>query len=369
MVDFESRSLASIKELGSRRYAQHETTQVLCACFAWRDAGRIETARWTPAAIGPGGWSSPFPFEGVTEGSFTALAHNHYFDARVWERLGWPKPARWVDSSELARRAGMPSGKLEWLGSNLLGAPKDMEGNRLMLSLSRPWKPPRETKALAKLRAKPGYVPEIPRLFAIDPVPADVLSRITDYCELDAKLACRLYYEHLEPWDHVSDLEDAILAADRAINERGMHFDAVLARAVLRLDERLAAEALAEAGITDPTDVRGNDRFRAAMAALGVDLTDAQKATVEPLLEHPDERVAALAAARLSGNTIAGGKLKSGLLKLSPDGTIKDMLRYIGAHTWRWSGSNPQPQNLPKPAQSLSGADVEGLVARALAGV
>lgn len=369
VVDFETRSLASIKELGSRRYAQHETTQVLCACFAWRDpdSQRVESFRWAPAALGPEGWSSPFPFGDVAVGSFAVLAHNHYFDARVWERLEWPAPARWIDSSELARRAGMPSGKLEWLGANLLGAPKDMEGNRLMLSLSRPWKPPRETKAQAKLRSKPGYVPETPRLFAIDPVPADVLSRIVDYCELDARLACRLFYEHLEPWDHVSDLEDAILAADRAINERGMHFDADLARAVLRLDERLASEALAAAGITDPTDVRGNDRFRAALAALGVVLADAQKATVEPLLEHPDERVAALAAARLSGNTIAGGKLKSGLLKLSPDGTIKDMLRYIGAHTWRWSGSNPQPQNLPKPAQSLSGDAVDALVRRALA--
>lgn len=364
-VDFECRSLASIKDYGSRRYAQHETTQVICACFAWLgDSGEVETARWTPPAIGPD-WSHPFPFGDV--GEFTALAHNHYFDARVWERLGWPRPARWLDSSELARRAGMPSGKLEWLGKNLLGAEKDMAGNALMLSLSRPWKPPRETKALAKARAKPGYVAETPRLFAIDPVPPDVLDRVVSYCEQDAVIALRLFAEHLAPWNAVTELEEAILAADRAINERGMHFDAELARAVLRLDERLAADALAAAGITDPTDVRGNDRFRAAMAALGVDLADAQKATVEPLLEHPDERVAALAAARLSGNTIAGGKLKSGLLKLSPDGTVKDMLRYIGAHTWRWSGANPQPQNLPKPSQSLSGADVDALVARALA--
>ena len=352
-VDFETRSYASIKDLGSRAYALHPTTEIVCAGFAWKEDDRYETLVVHPDRPG---WDLAWPFGDV--GEFEALAHNHYFDARVWERVGFKNPVRWIDTSELARRAGMPSAKLEWLAKELLGAEKDMQGNALMKSLSK-----------RKARKRKRGEPLVYEHFALDPIPADVLARVEEYCVLDALLETRLYYEHFEPWDHVSDLEDAILHADRLINNRGMLFDDVLARAVLELDAQLAAQALADAGISDPTDVRGNDRFIAHMASLGVQLENAQKATVEPLLEHEDERVAALAAARLSGNTIAGGKLKSGLLKQSADGTIKDMLRYIGAHTWRWSGNNPQPQNLPKPSQSLENSAVEELVERALAAV
>ncbi len=353
-IDAETRSYASIKDLGSRAYALHPTTDVVCIGFAWREApGQYDTLVVHPERPG---WELAWPFEGVGAGEFEALAHNHYFDARVWERLKFPEPARWIDSSELARRAGMPSAKLEWLAKELLGAEKDMQGNALMRSLSK-----------RKARKRKRGEPLVYEHFTLDPIPADVLARVEEYCALDALLETRLYYEHFEPWDHVSDLEDAILHADRLINNRGMLFDDVLARAVLELDAQLAAQALADAGISDPTDVRGNDRFIAHMARLGVQLENAQKATVEPLLEHEDERVAAIAAARLSGNTIAGGKLKSGLLKQSADGNIRDMLRYIGAHPWRWAGVNPQPQNLPKPAQSLSNEEVEALVARVLA--
>lgn len=377
-VDFESRSLASIKALGSRLYAQHPTTQVICGCFAWRDNGRYETFRWVPAnaqeakgpvygyGSGPGAewrsWSA-FPFGDMADTPFEALAHNHYFDARVWERLGWPKPVRWIDTSELARRAGMPAASLEFLSAELLGDAKDLEGNKIMRSLSRPWKARKQTAA----QIRRGEPPEPRREFALDPIPSDLRERTVAYCEKDALLACRLYYEHLAPWDHVSDLEDAILYADRLINERGVPFDAELARAVLKIDERLAADALAAAGITNPTDVNSDQKFTKAMAALGVVLENAQKATLEPLLEHEDEQVASLVAARLGGRTIAGSKLRSGLLKLSDDGTIKDMLRYCGAHTWRWSGVNPQPQNLPKPARSATNEEVEAVVARAFA--
>lgn len=337
-IDFETRSTASIKDLGSRLYAQHPSTEVVCGAFAWLEGDTYETHTVTPPAPG---WGIEWPFGDV--GEFVAIAHNHHFDARVWERLRWPNPVRWIDTSELARRAGTPQASLEWLAENFLGEAKDMAGNALTKSLSKPWeakKPPKKPPH--------GWAPEPPRRFALDPIPADVSARVVEYCALDALLTARLFHEHLASWDSVSDLEDAVLAADRRINERGVHFDADLARVLLEVDDALAAKALADAGIDAPTSVRSNVQFIARMAALGVYIDNAQKATVEPLLEHEDERVALLAAARLGENTIAGGKLKSGLLKQSPDGTVKDLLRYIGAHTWRWSGVNPQPQNLPK---------------------
>lgn len=331
-IDVETRSHVSIRDLGARVYAYAPTTEIICACFAWPGAGDgVETLRWVPE----NGWASAWPFGDARPALM--LAHNHYFDARVCERLNWPRPERWIDSSELARRAGMPSAALEWLGPNLLGVKKDMEGNKLMRSLSRLTRPKR------------GQDPATFRpAFAIDPIPPEALERTLDYCEQDAVIALRLYQEHFEPWDHVSDLEDAILAADRAINERGVLFDRALAQRTLELDAAIAARTRESAGIDDPTDLRAPQRFLAAMAALGVQLSSAQKAEVEPLLEHPDEAVSALAAARLSGATIARGKLTAGLLATEADGVLRDMHRYFGAHTGRFSGARFQLHNLPR---------------------
>ncbi len=333
-IDAETRSYASIKDLGSRAYALHPTTEVVCIGFAWREApGQYDTLVIHPERPG---WELAWPFEGVGAGEFEALAHNHYFDARVWERLGWPEPARWIDTSELARRAGMPSAKLEWLAKELLGGEKDMQGNALMKSLSK-----------RKARKRKRGEPLVYEHFALDPIPTDVLARVEEYCALDAQLETRLYYEHFEPWDHVSDLEDAILHADRLINNRGVCFDVELAKALLDIDRGLSTKALADAGVADSKGV-APARFVAKMAEYGVYIDNAQKTTVEPLLEHEDPRVALLAAARLGKSTIAGGKIETALDWISSDNRLRDMYVYARAHTWRWAARGPQLQNLPK---------------------
>ncbi|HEY2406356.1 MAG TPA: hypothetical protein VGI10_10145, partial [Polyangiaceae bacterium] len=45
-LDFETRSLASLRKLGGRAYAEHETTEVLCAVFRLPDGQTIE---WQPS--------------------------------------------------------------------------------------------------------------------------------------------------------------------------------------------------------------------------------------------------------------------------------------------------------------------------------
>jgi DNA polymerase len=330
-VDFETRSYASIKDLGSRAYALHPTTEIVCAGFAWKEGDRYETLVIHPDRPG---WDLEWPFGDV--GDFEALAHNHYFDARVWERVGFKNPVRWIDTSELARRAGMPSAKLEWLAKELLGAEKDMQGNALMKSLSK-----------RKARKRKRGEPLVYEHFALDPIPADVLAGVEQYCALDALLETRLYYEHFEAWDSVSPLEDAILHADRLINNRGVCFDVELAKALLDIDRGLSTKALADAGVADSKGV-APARFVAKMAEYGVYIDNAQKTTVEPLLEHEDPRVALLAAARLGTSTIAGGKIETALDWISSDNRLRDMYVYARAHTWRWAARGPQLQNLPK---------------------
>lgn len=321
-ADFETRSKASIKDLGGRLYTAHPSTSMVCAVFAFQtDRG------WAYHETTDTAW----PWGNV--GVFDLMAHNGaQFDIHVWRRLGWPEPRRVIDTAQLARRAGFPQASLEWIGESFLGMPKDMEGNKLMKSLSR----------LVSRGDRKGE-------YAIDPIPADILAAVVAYCRRDVEVMVTAWDRYLQHWDRLSPLEDAVLALDTLVNDRGIHFDRGLAEAILHVDAGLASRSLAAAGLTDPTDVRGNQRFLGALAAMGVQLPNAQKATVQALAEDDTapEAARALAQARLSGNTIAGGKLEVGLAQSALDGILHDMYRYGGAHTLRWSGQKLQPQNLP----------------------
>ncbi len=126
-VDFETRSRADLETLGGRLYAEHPSTEVLCAVTCLSHGGRDE---WRELH---GRFTANVP------AVFDAVAHNGInFDRHVWRRLGWPEPRKWIDTMELARVAGFPEASLEWLGANLLHAAKDLEGNKLTVSLSKP---------------------------------------------------------------------------------------------------------------------------------------------------------------------------------------------------------------------------------------
>lgn len=311
-ADLESRSRADLKKAGGRNYWAHPSTELLCAVFCV-DGEYLE-------------WTRPeWPFGDC--GPYALVAHNGVgFDVHGFRRTGWPEPARLIDTSELARRAGMPAADLDWLGENLCGRPKDKEGSAL-------------TKSLSRVSKKTGA-------FATPLTPA-ILARVVAYCRSDVEIMVRIWEDELHPWDDLPE-ENAVAEACRAINDRGIGFDSRLAHAIRALDAQLSAAARAKAGVEDPSDLRAPARFIAALAQLGVSIPNAQKTTVEPLLEHENPAVVALVAARLSGSTIAAGKLLAGLACVSADGRISDMQRYFGAHTGRWSGQRMQLQNLPK---------------------
>jgi hypothetical protein len=143
---------------------------------------------------------------------------------------------------------------------------------------------------------------------------------------------------------------------DLIIIDRGIGFDVEMAQALIEASEYLAQQTRDAAGI-DLASVRSNQKFLHSMAVLGVDLPNAQKATLEALLDsigesedEADAEVRELIEARLGTNTIAAGKLRAGLLRVCPDGRLRDSLKYHAAHTGRWGGAGFQPHNLTKPA-------------------
>jgi DNA polymerase bacteriophage-type len=345
-VDFETRSRADLKKIGGRLYAEHPTTEVLCG-VTLEDSGYDEPLWYE--AVGEGIAAQGDWLRGL--GAFDAVAHNAIgFDRHVWRRLGWPEPRRWIDTAELARVAGYPEASLEWLGANLCGHPKDLEGNKLTIGLSR----------VSRAKKTLGQLP---------PVTPEILARVVQYCRRDVELMVRLYREHLSPWDN-SDVP-GLVEADRAVIDRGICFDRDLAETLLLADECLRDAALEAAGVEDATEL-WPARLKNHFLALGVKVDDCTSDTLDALDDElaaalaeessltrlPSEWVAlhrarALITARRALSSIAAGKLRAGLLRCSSDGRLRDNTRYYGAHTGRWSGSGMQLQNM------AAGADID----------
>jgi hypothetical protein len=311
-LDTELRSKAPIK-LGGRNYANHPSTELLCAVL--RKGSEYQV-------VGPskmGGRPAPSLYTGGP-----LVAHNAKgFDRHIWAAMGWPEPDEWVDTAELARLGGFPKASLEWLGENLAHIPKDLAASAL-------------TKSLSRISKSTGE-------FAIE-ITGETLERVILYCKNDVDVMAAAWDEGLSIFYH-ADIA-GIERVDQAIIDRGMCFDVDLAQHLIDCDAALIEGVLAAAGVT-ATQVRSVPQFRALLLERGVDIPDAKGPTVEALLDHEDPEVASLAAARLGVSTIAAGKLKAGLALVSPDGRLRDTLKYYAAHTGRWGGKGMQLQNLP----------------------
>jgi DNA polymerase len=235
---------------------------------------------------------------------------------------------RWLDSSQAARRAGLP-GKLDAMAKRWLGRPKDDTGSKLTKSLSRP---SRAKKTLGQL---PEITPEI-------------RARVTSYCVDDVSVMVDAWSK-LEPWFEV----DADVAqADAAINERGIGLDTELVKAMLAAVER-DQERLCEStahglgGGWTPSSVRDAAMSPAQLCKL-TGLPNAQAKTLDDIARAQGAKAHPLIRVRRALASIVPGKLRAALERVSPDGRLRDSHHYYGAHTGRWSSKGMQHHNLPR---------------------
>jgi len=347
-IDLETRSASDLEEDGGRRYADHPTTQILTVA-ALLD-GRMLV--WTPTLEEPlptedlwpknmgtplpidtfAGQALPTPLEAAIAAARPLCAHNAFgFDMRVWEVKGLPKPSAWLDTLPEARAAGLP-GKLDELGQRLFGIGKDKEGLALIRQLCRP--------------NKRGEFLPFNRHNAL---------KVVRYNIADVVLLAKVYgvvQGHAEP---------EVLALDRAVNDRGVAFDADLARALIELEAREGKAICQEmehltAGAVKASDLRRTEHLKRWFGSKGVKLPDLQKAMIQRLLaEQPnlEPAVKGVLQARLAVNRVTAGKLESALAACGPDGRLRDLLIYHKAHTGRWTGRGVQPHNLPRPHPAL----------------
>ena len=187
------------------------------------------------------------------------------------------------------------------------------------------------------------------------------LAAFGDYCKQDVNLTYQLY-QRLKP---LSTLQEMYLI-DMTIR--------MFTEPVIELDTDLLEEHLAKvkadkaAVLSSVGECRevfmSNDKFAEKLRELGVEPPTKVSPTTgketyafaktddgfKALLEHPDERVQALASARLGVKSTIEETRTETFLAISKRGPMPIMLQYYGAvNTGRFSGGDgTNPQNLPR---------------------
>lgn len=346
ILDFETRSAADIEKTGTVEYLLHPTTEIMALAYAVGDEPVCQVRREEFASRRP---SAKF-----LDAIRRLEAHNTLFEYCGWnyilaKKLGWPAiydPKRWSDTMARAAMCNMPLG-LDKLSSALdLPIKKDLEGRKVMLSLSRPV----------------GFTPAGHPIYNED---RDAYERMYAYNRNDVETE-RLVSKALPD---LSDDERKVWELDLKINLRGVRIDTTLARAAKslaahftdKLNEPLKSmtggfidkasqvavliEWLEARGVEVPTkldkDKDGKPIRKKSLDKIGLAEVLLRK-DLPPVVRE------VLEIRREVGKS-STSKYRAVVDAASPrDQRLRGSLQYHAAGTGRWGGRLFQPQNLPQ---------------------
>lgn len=337
-IDFETASTADLKRTGSRAYAAHPDTRVLCMAYAFGN-GPVQVWKL----------GEPFP-SAVTAHVFNGgivRAWNAAFEFDVWNLCLTRQPGVATlplslnnvrDTMAQAAYYGLPL-SLDMAGQALhLPVQKDKAGHALMLRMCRP----RSTAPLT------WWHETDPQKYA------DLIAYCKTDVEVERAIADRL--------PQLPAKELSVWQLDRRMNLRGVALDRTLVEELKAMSLLAAADANAEMSRLTAGNVPAVTSAARLLKLLRLvtpyPYTDLKKDNVVARLDDPNcwglERT--LLELRADTAKTSAAKLDSMLSAVMSDGRVRGMLQYYGAsRTGRWAGRLIQMQNLPrgelKPAQ------------------
>jgi hypothetical protein len=265
-MDLETFSLANLKRVGGRAYANDPSTKIMCACFLVDGVYKL----WVPYPCARIHWPKGIPPGELEYGpDFESLgiptdrpwvAHNaDEFDSLVWGRRGPVQPVGWVDTLPKCRLAGYP-GSLDALSERFIGIGKDATATRILKKVCVSDKPP-----------GPGH-----------------LAVIASYNIADVA-ALKVIYDRVERYS-----EEPGYSVHRRINERGIAFDRRLAGDLLRLSTENVHRAAAKiealtGGKIKRADLTRRNHILAWCEEQGLRLPSLRREVVQQLIDDPDE--------------------------------------------------------------------------------
>ena len=203
-LDFETFSAVDLSSTGADKYAEHESTEILVACFAFDDE---EVQTWVPGRDGP----LPERLRKHIESGQVVCAHNYNFERVIsngtaGRKAGFPglSIAQGRCTAAKAAANGLPRALAD-AANALSTSPKDEAGRITMLQLSKPKKP-------SKVDPSPRYTRELhPEKFAT----------LDAYCADDVRAERAL--DHATP--DLAESEQDVWRLDAEINDRGISVD------------------------------------------------------------------------------------------------------------------------------------------------
>lgn len=339
--DFETYSKCDIKKAGGWRYAEDESTEILCFAFKINDS---KTRVWYPGR--------PKPLDLILilqSGNYVYKAHNAEFETAVWLRIlhekeGWPAPIFKNIQCTAAKAAALAlPRKLEEVGRALeLPIQKDNVGHRIMMKLSKPRKPTKKDKTVR-------FTPE---------------NAFMDFIQLYAY--CVRDVDTEEAIDNnlrdLSKKELTVYHLDQKINRRGVYLDREAIETALsfikKYSDTLNEKLLFLTGGTVET-ANQRDKILQFLEVFSVQLPDLTAARVEKTLKKKDlpEEARTILEIRQALSKSSTKKLETMLKMICSDNRVRGTLLYHGASTGRWSGKGIQPQNFPRG--SLKGDQIK----------
>lgn len=328
-IDFETRSLIDLREVGAYRYAQDPSTDVWC--MAWRlGKGKIHLWEREDGRL-------PLPVQQHLEKDGRVYCWNAGFERSIWReimvrRYGWPAVplVQWGDTMARAASLGLPL-KLGQCAP-IFGLEKDGDGNRLALRM-----------------AKPRRIEEDGTVVWWD-VP-EKRERLGEYCIQDVEVESTIGHA-LGP---LPPDERQVWEVDQRINDRGVKIDVDLARKAKRivvLEERRVNRRIRELTDEEVRRVSDHNGIRQWINTQGVKTKTVKRAWLEEVLGNgaslPGD-VREVLQLRLDAGRSSTAKLDRFMsVPLLDTLRAHGLLTYHGAATGRWAGRLIQPQNLPR---------------------
>lgn len=316
-IDFETSSDVSLRDVGAWMYSRHPSTEVMCV--GWSD-GALEHGQWKRGNPPPRDLIRLVLMAGVVE------AHNAFFEYCIWYNVcvfkyKWPPvmDIKWRCSASKAAAMGLPRSLGEGGRAMGLAVVKDeAEGRSAMLKLSRG-------------KGKDDDWPLMLRYNMNDVHSEEALSDST--ADLSA--------EELEVW-----------RMSERMNRRGFAVDVEGCRAAVKMAGEYARVMTARFSAITGLDTAGQRaKFQAWLNAgrvSGPPVTNTQADTLDALLATQTGVVReAVGIVRALGRSSIK-KYRALLSYADRDGRVRGCFLYHGAHTGRWSGSGPQPQNFKR---------------------
>lgn len=338
-IDIETYSESDLTEVGAAVYAEHPSTEILCAAYQFSD--EPEPRIWIAG--------DPCPddvWEHIIDGE-VCEAWNRTFEDTVMHQLSgdgrfpWPQieHRNWRCTMIRARAMGFPS-KLEHAAKALrVDAKKDEHGQRVMMQLMKP-------RPSGRGRYTPENAPEKFRT-------------LYSYCLQDvrAERACG------EKLLHLSERELELFHLDGEINRRGVYIDDQLVRAAQKVVSVTVDRLVEELRRITDGKVMGHSavaQIKEFLKEGGIEVDSLDKEHVDKLLGRDSltkvqRRVLEI---RQEAGLSSVAKLDKMLACRNRDGRVRNTLQFLGASsTGRWSAALIQPQNLPRPAKGLDVPD------------